>query len=111
MQGMDWLQAAAFFVSLFIIIGALLAFSALLMREVRYRRHPELLKEHYAAIMGLPGAAAGAFVLVTLFRQAEGQIKINLWGLQLEGAAGPVLLWVVCFLAIALAIKMIWPIK
>jgi hypothetical protein len=71
----------------------------------------EMLKNHYPAIVGLPAAAAGAFVLVTLFRQVAGVITLKIPGFSLEGAAGPILLWAICFLAMAFAIKMIWPLK
>ncbi|MBR0735302.1 hypothetical protein JQ581_00050 [Bradyrhizobium liaoningense] len=65
--------------------------------------------DHFAATIGLPGAAAAAFIIVALFRTTEGQIKLEALGFKFEGAAGPIVMWVMCFLAITIAIKLLWP--
>jgi hypothetical protein len=67
-----------------------------------------LLHEHFTVMVGLPSSAAGAFIVVSLFRQTEGPITIKGLGFELQGAAGPVLLWVLCFLAICGGIKLLW---
>ena len=67
-----------------------------------------LLDEHFTVMVGLPSAAAGAFIVVSLFRQSEGPITIKGLGFELQGAAGPVVLWVLCFLAISVAIHLLW---
>jgi hypothetical protein len=67
-----------------------------------------VLKDHFAAIIGLPGAAGVAFVLVIFLRQTEGPIEFEGLGFKFKGAAGQVVLWVLCFLAIAGAIKLLW---
>jgi tetrahydromethanopterin S-methyltransferase subunit E len=72
----------------------------------------DMIRDHYAAIVGLPSAAAAAFIIVTLFRQVVAEpIKLGALGLTVEGAGGPVLLWVICFMALAIALRMIWPLK
>ena len=68
----------------------------------------KVLEEHFAAIIGLPGAAAAAFVLVVFLRQTEGPIEFEGLGFKLKGAAGQILMWVICFLALAGAIKLLW---
>ena len=71
-----------------------------LMREVE--------KEHFAAVVGLPMAALlSAFIVVGL-RHSEGPIKFETLGMKFEGASGQVILWIICFLSIALAIKLLW---
>ena len=70
-----------------------------------------MIYKHYPAIVGLPWAAAAGFIIVTLFRQVAGPIKIKGWGLDIEGAGGPVLLWVACFMAMTTAIWMVWDLK
>jgi len=67
-----------------------------------------LVIDHFIAVFGLPGAAAAAFILVTLFRQGEAPIRIQALGLNVEGAAGPIVLWVLCFLAICAGMKLLW---
>lgn len=108
---MDWYQLAAFWAAVAVCSLGFLAAAAVWIANFRATWQIELLRNHYAAIIGLPAAAAGAFVLITLFRQVSGDIRVELWGLKLEGAAGPLMFWVICFLVIALAIKMVWPMK
>lgn len=111
MASMDWYQTAAFWAAAVVISLGFLAACAVWIANFRSDWQIQILREHYAAIVGLPSAAAGAFVMVTLFRQVSGTIRISFGGLSLEGASGPILLWVVCFIAMALAIKMIWPLR
>lgn len=68
----------------------------------------QLITEHFAAVIGLPAAAIAASCVVFAFRQADGPIQLEVLGLRLKGAAGPVVLWTLCFLGIAIAIKMLW---
>jgi hypothetical protein len=80
--------------------GLVLWGSAIVSDFSAFRRM--LLDEHFTVMVGLPAAAAGAFVVVSLFRQTEGPIAIKGLGFELQGAAGPVVLWVLCFLALQL---------
>jgi hypothetical protein len=75
---------------------------------VGFRYWEELLRDHFAAIIGLPGAAAVAFALVVFLRQTDGPIEFEGLGLKFKGAAGQVIMWAVCFLSIAAAIKLCW---
>ncbi len=69
----------------------------------------ELVLRNFAAIIGLPMAAIGAFIVVVFLRQThEGPIEFEGLGFRFRGASGPVVLWLVCFLAIAGAIKLLW---
>jgi hypothetical protein len=67
-----------------------------------------VLRDHFAGIIGLPGAAAVAFVIVVFLRQTEGPIEFEGLGFKFKGAAGQVVMWVLCFLAISGAIKLVW---
>jgi hypothetical protein len=69
---------------------------------------PQLMREHFAAVIGLPGAAAVAFALVGFLRQTDGPLEFEGLGFKFKGAAGQVVMWVLCFLAIAGAIKWLW---
>jgi hypothetical protein len=68
----------------------------------------DILVVHYAAIVGLPAAAAVSFILVVLLRQIDGPIEFEGLGFKFRGAAGQVVLWVLCFLAFSGAIKLLW---
>lgn len=60
--------------------------------------------------IGLPAAAAGAYAIVALLlhvfppEKHRDSIKFKVFGMEFTGPAGPITLWVVCFLAIILAI-------
>lgn len=68
-----------------------------------------IFEKHYAAIFGLPGAALLSFILVVVFEARFDRIEMEVTSvLKFKGASGPVILWVLCFLSIAAAIKMLW---
>ncbi len=68
----------------------------------------EILNQHFAAIIGLPGAAAVAFAIVVFLRQTDGPIEFEGLGFKFKGAAGQVVMWALCFGVIATAIKLCW---
>ncbi len=68
----------------------------------------EVVNNHFAAVVGLPMAALLAAFLVVGLRHSEGPIKFEGFGMKFEGASGQVILWVISFLSIAAAIKLLW---
>jgi hypothetical protein len=68
----------------------------------------KFLSDHYAALIGLPAAVATAFAIVVFLRQTDGPVEFEGLGFKFEGAAGQVVMWVFCFLAIISAIKLLW---
>lgn len=68
----------------------------------------ELLIEHFGAIIGMPVAGALAFLLVVFLRQTEGQIEFKGLGFEFKGASGQIVMWLMCFLSITGAIKLLW---
>lgn len=68
----------------------------------------ELLPQHFIAIVALPAAGAASFILIFIFRQTSGPVEIEGFSIKFKGAAGPLILWIMCFLAMAGAIKMVW---
>ena len=50
----------------------------------------DILKAHYAAIVGLPAGAAVSFILVVLLRQTEGPIEFEGLTFKFQGASGQV---------------------
>jgi hypothetical protein len=89
-------------------IGAALLFLALVYIAWAQGHLFSLIEKHYGAMVGLPAAAGLALIIVALFRQREGPIELEAPGFKVKGATGPVLLWVICFLAIAWAMKEMW---
>lgn len=68
-----------------------------------------IFRQHYAAIFGLPSAALLAFMLVVVFEARFDNIEMEIANLvKFRGASGPIILWILCFLSIASAIKLLW---
>lgn len=68
-----------------------------------------IFQHHYAAIFGLPAAALLAFILVVVFEARFDHIEMDIFNLlKFRGASGPIVLWVLCFLSITSAIKLLW---
>jgi len=65
--------------------------------------------QHFAAVIGLPLSAILSLFVVLLFRVVSGEkLHVNILGIKFEGASGPVIMWVICFLSIALSISALW---
>jgi hypothetical protein len=62
----------------------------------------------FPAVVGLPAAGLFTFLIVALFESKAGQIKFEVIGFKFEGASGPIVMWVFTFLAIVIAIKLVW---
>ncbi len=67
----------------------------------------ELSKQTAVALV-LPFAGFIAFLLVTLLRIGSGPIEFKALGFDFKGSSGPAILWILCFLAIVSAVKMLW---
>jgi hypothetical protein len=76
------------------------------------RGSDELIKmvyDHFAAIVGLPFAGFAALGLVLLLEsRSEQPIEFRAVGFEFKGASGPIVLWVLCFLAIVACLKVMW---
>lgn len=68
----------------------------------------EIITEHFAATVGLPFAAIAALVLVIILEASSGPMEFEALGFRFKGASGQVVLWIAVFLAITLAIKLLW---
>ena len=68
----------------------------------------EIMYQHLAMVVGIPGAIITAFVLVTVLEQVSGQIKFEGLGFKFEGASGPIIMWVIVFSALIGGINALW---
>ena len=68
----------------------------------------DILKSHYAALIGLPLAAIFSLWVVVILRNKSGPIEFEFISLKFKGASGQVILWILCFLTITAAIKFVW---
>jgi FtsH-binding integral membrane protein len=66
-------------------------------------------QQHFAALFGIPVATMIALAVVILLSITAGPIEFEAFGqFKLLGAAGEVLFWVICFLAITLSFWLLW---
>ena len=68
----------------------------------------DLAMANLPAIIGLPLAAVTAFIVVAGFRQSENPIAFEALGFKLKGVAGEIVLWIACFIAIVVGIRVLW---
>src|SRR5438552_2194544 len=58
-----------------------------------------VLQEHVVTVVGLPVAAMLALAIVLLLRTVAGAIELKFLGFEFKGAAGPIVMWIMCFVA------------
>lgn len=63
---------------------------------------------HPAAMVGIPLAGISALCLVILLRSTSGPIEFKAAGVEFKGAAGPIIMWIMTFLAFVVSIKLLW---
>lgn len=71
----------------------------------------QFIVDHFPATIGIPAAYVFSFLIVAIFESTAGKVKFEVLALKFEGAAGPIVMWVLCFLAIASSIRFLWAIK
>jgi hypothetical protein len=67
-----------------------------------------ILREHFAALVGIPMSALIAMCVVILLRFSAGPIEFKGLGFEFRGASGQVVFWIFCFLAIVSGLKLLW---
>jgi hypothetical protein len=98
-----WLSLAGIFVFI-IFVGLVISRSILSDSDWLIN----IIKGHFAATVGLPLAMVAAIVIVSLFKLTFGPIELEIIGFKFKGASGQVILWIVVFLSMASAIKLLW---
>ena len=72
---------------------------------------PQIVQEHFVAIVGIPIVALIAMCVVILLRYSAGPIEFSALGFAFRGAAGQVVFWIFCFLALIAALRLLWPLR
>jgi hypothetical protein len=68
-----------------------------------------MIREHPSPTLGIAMSAISAFCVVAVLDVfARDPIEIRFLGFELRGAAGPVVLWALCFLAFVAALEVLW---
>lgn len=64
--------------------------------------------QHAGTIFGVPSAVVVSLAVVLLLRTVAGNIQFKVLGMEFKGASGPIIMWILCFLALILAIVRTW---
>lgn len=67
-----------------------------------------LIEHQFAAVILVPMSALGALCIVLLLRLSSGPLEFKAIGFEFRGASGQVVLWVLSFLALIAAVKLLW---
>jgi hypothetical protein len=102
------LDALTRLLALLFLLVFLFALMRLLFGEWYNPSFRQLVVDYFRVIIGLPAAGVFAFLIVALFQSTVGAIRVEMIGFKFEGAAGPIVMWIMTFLAIVGAITMLW---
>ena len=101
---MSWIVVIS--VVAFVLLHALvLTVGTFLYKERAW--HP-IVFQQLPAMVGLPMAAVASLFVVLILRISAGPIEFEIGPLKFNGGAAPIVFWVLCYLAIAMTIKMTW---
>ena len=89
------------------LFGSVALFGVFIYFHWGHEKWGQLAFLHIRLTLGLPAAAVGAFTIVTLFRTTDGKIKFRIPGVVFEGASGPILMWILCFVTIVGGIRIL----
>jgi hypothetical protein len=99
---------AVWFANAVAVVGGLVFLAVIWNVFFNFAQRGDVLEKHFSAIVGVPVAAALAFFLVVYLRQTEGPIEFSGLSFEFKGPSGQLAMWVVCFAAIAGAVKLLW---
>jgi hypothetical protein len=92
-----------------IAVSLLLTMFVLIVSVEEYRR--QLISytfAHAPATLGIPFCAGTAMFVVLILRATQGPAEFEGLGFKFRGASGPIVMWVLCFLALVAATKLLW---
>jgi len=68
----------------------------------------EMIQSQFAVIVGLPIAGFGALFITLVLRISSGPIEFEAGPIRFKGGSAPIVFWVLCFMAMVLATKLLW---
>ena len=67
-----------------------------------------LVEHQFAAVILVPMSGLAALCIVLLLRLSSGPLEFKAIGFEFRGASGQVVMWVVSFIALVSAVKLLW---
>lgn len=68
----------------------------------------DLFRYQFPVVVGMPMAGLGALFVTLVLRISNGPLEFDIGGLSFKGGAAPIVFWVICFMCITGAMKMLW---
>lgn len=68
----------------------------------------QMVQQHPASTIGIGISAISAFFIVAVLELTAGAVQFEALGFKFHGAAGQVVLWVLCFLTMVFATWLLW---
>jgi len=100
---LKWAIVFVIFAAVVALVSLLAYFTITNIGEVRNELMP-----HIVVIIGLAGMGISSLLLVAISRHRDGEIEVVAFGFKFRGGAGPVVLWIMAFLAMVGGSKMLW---
>jgi hypothetical protein len=102
------MEIGAYIIGIFIVLAVFLALAALVVTQWDNPEVHTFVMDQFRVIVCLPAAGLFAFLIIAIFQVAVGQMQFKAFGIEFAGAAGPVIIWILAFLAIARMIERLW---
>lgn len=68
-----------------------------------------IFQQRFLAVVGIPTCVFTSIGVVEFFKGFHGPVKFRVsGGIEFDGATGPVILWIFCFIATASMMKVLW---
>jgi hypothetical protein len=100
-----WIRVLITLVLTFLLVGAPIFIVANLAWTGALARISE---DHARAVLGVPWAGGAGLIVVLILRTAFGAVEFKILGVEFKGASGPIIMFLLCFLAEILAIQLLW---
>lgn len=112
MKNDDWKndirKIISYSLTVIIIVAAIVVILLMVYRDITDGAWYAIAKEHFAATVGLTFAGFASFLLVRAFESNDDEISVSILGIRFEGKSCSVILWVIAFLSMATAMKLLW---
>jgi hypothetical protein len=100
----EWLRVS---LTLCLIVLLSIASIAGLLDMVRNGLLTHLMEIEPRALLGIPWAGGASLVVVLILRSSFGTAEFKILGVHFKGASGPTVMWLLCFLAEVLAMRIL----
>ncbi len=100
-----------YIVATLITVLTVIIFGIMVVRGYNDKIWLPIAMQHFPSIVGLPMAAIASLLVVMLLKYTSGPIEFEILSLKFKGASGQIIFWILCFLSIVLAIRLLWPLE